>query len=533
MLNILLSFAQFERETTAERTAAKMRARAQRGLWNGGFIPLGYDYDPRSQLLTPSPDEAGIVRRIFENVIALGSVARVCDGLTAAGLMTKPRTVGTRNGGSRMVGGRRFRPDGIRSILRNPIYLGRIRCQGETYPGKHEPIVSRDVWERANAVIAARSPRGSTSSPRDEHVHLLKGVIRCEDCGSTMTPYPSGKTGKGGERYLYYVCTAVSHNQTGCPCQVRRLPARRFEQAVLRLLSELAASPAAVRESMRRCANADARKLRTLKARRVEYAATAGRLDGALRRLVACFEQEGPVPIYVGEEIRRLDARREDLRAEIAQMDERIVELRGRVEDEATLLDRLSVFRESLDTLGLEDQKALLQAIVGGIVVNLWTPEGQNIGSPERALKARIRTRRLMVNIDLKVATPESPSPARVREGGVNQTQRGSYKNRTGSARRSRIRTSAIVEAWGDLDSSWRATEFRLHYGSPPESPPGLITLSSREGPPQESPVERALRLQAMLESGEVQSRAALARLLGVSRAAVTKALRRLPEKVS
>jgi hypothetical protein len=149
--------------------------------------------------------------------------------------------------------------------------------------------------------------------------------------------------------------------------------------------------------------------------------------------LVACFEQEGPVPIYVGEEIRRLDARREDLRAEIAQMDERIVELRGRVEDEATLLDRLSVFRESLDTLGLEDQKALLQAIVGGIVVNLWTPEGQNIGSPERALKARIRTRRLMVNIDLKVATPESPSPARVREGGVNQTQRGSYKNRTGS----------------------------------------------------------------------------------------------------
>lgn len=82
--------------------------------------------------------------------------------------------------------------------------------------------------------------RTNPSSHRDEHCHLLKGLIHCEDCGSTMTPHPSGKTGKDGERFLYYACVSVVRELKRCRCRVRRLPVRKFEAAVIQLLGEIA-----------------------------------------------------------------------------------------------------------------------------------------------------------------------------------------------------------------------------------------------------------------------------------------------------
>ena len=118
MLNMLLSFAQFERETTAERTAAKMRARAARALWNGGFIPYGYDYDRQAQLLIPNPDEAQVVRRILLDLISTGSLARVCDGLAAGGITTRPRVIMTRSGEPRQAAVRG--PRSVSSPSRSP-----------------------------------------------------------------------------------------------------------------------------------------------------------------------------------------------------------------------------------------------------------------------------------------------------------------------------------------------------------------------------------------------------------------------------
>ena len=122
--------------------------------------------------------------------------------------------------------------------IQNPIYLGLIRCQGETSQGEHEALVSPDLWERANAVLMSRSSRGSTSSPRHEHVRLLKGLIHCSDCGSTMTPHPSRKTGKDGQRFLHYAGAAVVREPKRCTCRVRRLPTRRFGAALIGLLEE-------------------------------------------------------------------------------------------------------------------------------------------------------------------------------------------------------------------------------------------------------------------------------------------------------
>jgi len=168
----------------------------------------------------------------------------------ASALITAARSGGQppaasqrRSAAPTLVGGYRGEQPGSRgrkALIQNPLYLGFIRCQGQTSPGKRGALVSHDLWEQAHALLDARPSRGNPSSPRDEHVHLLKGLIHCGDCGSTMTPHPSGKIGKDGERFLYYACTAVIHERTRCPCRVRRLPVRKFEDALIHLLGEIA-----------------------------------------------------------------------------------------------------------------------------------------------------------------------------------------------------------------------------------------------------------------------------------------------------
>jgi len=493
MLNVLLSFAQFERETTAERTAAKMRARAQKGMWHGGYVPYGYEYDLPKQMLLPELTEALIIRRIFEDFLRLKSVGEVCEGLNREGLRTRSRLIGKESGSPRTVGGTPFRPDTIKSLIQNPIYVGMIRCQGESFPGRHEPLIPVEIFRQANALLADR--RCSSSRPSyDQHVHLLKSLIRCADCGSTMTPYPSGKVGKDGERYLYYVCTAVIRNQRGCLCQVRRLPVRRFERAVVQVLSSLGDSPDVLHTCLHQSSKSDARELRNLTSRRKEQSAQQRDLEQQLHRLLSHFGQQD-VPVFVGEEIRKLDARREELRRELTGLEDRIGELNGEVVDEVNLRDRLSLL-QGVDGRNLEEQKQLAQAVVGRIEVDLWKPTAP----ADCTGKSRLLTRRLLVNISLK-------------------------SSQSSDGRRSR--TCAVIPCWGDLDSSRVAAEFVLHVGAPPDSIPGVI--AQRQSKSQETPEQRALRLQKMLQSGEVGSRAELARKLGLSPSAITKALRRLP----
>lgn len=203
-------------------------------------------------MLFPNDGESNIVRRILEECVRLESVGKVCEELNQAGLRTRSRVIGKESGNPRAVGGTPFRPDTIRSLLQNPIYIGLIRRQGETHQGRHEPLVSLDLWGKANALLTDRRSVPSRSS-HDQHIHLLKGVIRRADCGSTMTPYPSGKSDKDAERYLYHVCTAVIRNHRGSPCRVRRPPVRRLEQAVVQILSSLGDSPEVLRACLRMC----------------------------------------------------------------------------------------------------------------------------------------------------------------------------------------------------------------------------------------------------------------------------------------
>lgn len=178
MLNMLLSFAQFERELTRERTMSKMAGRAQRGLWNGGWVPLGYDYDKatQQQTLTPNEGEAPLIGFIFQRIIETGSPCEVANAANSRGYRTKLRTVIRTNGEERTIGGKRLDEDIVIRIVKNPIYRGHLYYSGETYQANHEPVVDEESWGRANAALG-RNGAETQVRYKDDHVHLLKGLL--------------------------------------------------------------------------------------------------------------------------------------------------------------------------------------------------------------------------------------------------------------------------------------------------------------------------------------------------------------------
>ena len=369
LLNVLMSFAEFERQVCVERTQLRMRSRAQAGKWNGGMVPLGYDYDRERQLLTPDPIQADAIRSVFGLAIEHGQVSVVRDEANARGYRTKVRQAAS--GADPQVGGRPFTHDGIKGIIHNPIYAGLIRCGDELFPGIHEPLVTEEVWRAANRAIdpAGGRQRRTSSNGRDVHVHLLKGLVRCGHCGSTMTPFPSGKTSPSGERFLYYQCSEVVKRPHDCDCPVRRLPARKLEDAVARILMDLARDPDRLRQAAER-SDADAiQELESLERRRSKRSSDLQHLDARLRRLLDVFGDEGPVPEVLKDECVRLDAQRGELLMELEGLAREVDGLRSRSVDLTGLRSQLLEFASAYPNLDLLGRKRLMGSLVAGIVV--------------------------------------------------------------------------------------------------------------------------------------------------------------------
>jgi len=171
-LNVLLSFAQFEREVIGERIRDKVAASKRKGIWMGGVLPLGYDV--RERRLVVNHDEAQTVRHIFERYLELGSVRLLGNDLRQRGIVSGARV--SRSGNAR--GGKQFSRGALYHLLSNPLYLGEIRHKHERHPGQHEAIVGRELWERVQQRLrdqgvrsgAGRKTEGAEQSARRQAV---------------------------------------------------------------------------------------------------------------------------------------------------------------------------------------------------------------------------------------------------------------------------------------------------------------------------------------------------------------------------
>jgi len=235
-LNVLLSFAQFEREIIAERVRDKIAASKQKGMWMGGTVPLGYDAINRK--LHINEEEAETVRLLFDLYLKLGSVRRLEAECQRLGLRTKLRTLLD----GRQCGGTAFSRGHLYLIISNPIYIGRIPHRGQSYEGEHEAIIDAETWDKVQAQLAmnAGRKRGRTSS---KNPSLLAGLLFTAE----GVPFTPSHAVNHGRRYRYYVertvvAAGAHEKRSGAPqlsdsgngVQTRgwRLPAHEIEQLV-------------------------------------------------------------------------------------------------------------------------------------------------------------------------------------------------------------------------------------------------------------------------------------------------------------
>ena len=229
-LNILLSFAQFEREIIGERTRDKIGAARRKGKWMGGSPILGYEVDSQERRLVINEGEAERVRRIFQIAAKADTLNAALAIVNADELMTKQYTSQT----GRYHAARRFNRMTLRLLLSNVTYTGVVSYKGVRYPGEHPPIIDQQAWEVVNQQLALRSAHPGGRSHRKQDT-LLSQLLYCGECGASMMPT---YTVKGGQRYRYYVCTTARRTRRqGCgQCQVA---AADLEPSVIRHLEPI------------------------------------------------------------------------------------------------------------------------------------------------------------------------------------------------------------------------------------------------------------------------------------------------------
>ena len=233
-LNMLLSFAQFEREVTAERIRDKIAASKAKGMWMGGTPPLGYR--PNGRSLSIVEEHAEIVRDIYRRYRALGKVSLVAAELERDGVQTPERV----SGSGRKFGRRPFSKGNLYFILKNPIYFGEIRHRGETYPGQHSAIVDQEIWNEVQERLKVnlrgeRRARAANASP-------LAGIL-FDGAGEALIPVHACK---GKVRYRYYVSRALQHGGASDGRKGIRVPAGELENHVAEIIARALDDPTTV-----------------------------------------------------------------------------------------------------------------------------------------------------------------------------------------------------------------------------------------------------------------------------------------------
>jgi site-specific DNA recombinase len=232
-LNVLLSFAQFEREVTGERIRDKIAASKRKGIWMGGAVPLGYDN--RDRRLEINEAEAEQVRQIYQRYLELGSVRLLKAELDQCGVSSKVR----RSHKGTQSGGKSFSRGALYELLSNPIYLGEIRHKRERHPGQHQPILERATWEQVQQCLRQGARRDHQPTTKAASSPLAGKVV--DEAGEPL--YAQGAA-KAGRRYRYFVSRTLIRGTTTDGERGWRVPAPELERAVLTAAQSILADQA-------------------------------------------------------------------------------------------------------------------------------------------------------------------------------------------------------------------------------------------------------------------------------------------------
>lgn len=362
MRSILVDFSQFERELISERTRDKRAAMAKRGKWPGGQPPLGYDVDVDTKKLMINAVEAKQVRLLYETYAKTKSLSQAAIALNKEGLRMKRWT--TR--GEQLRGGRRFNKSNLDYMLRNPVYIGKIRHKDDVYEGEHKGIVDADLFQRVVRQLASNAQK-NTSPNQDKHNFMLRGLVRCGSCGQQMTPNFAYSKGR---KYFYYKCVSVNKlDKSACP--TKSAPARELEGLVLDRLAFLGKNKRVVDEVVERARKMTGTELPAKKQEKVRLVAEIGRIEsevGNITNILASQGQAAPQYRALMDKLGHVQGRREELEKQVQRIDCEVVELETRQIDAEIIRRNLESFSLSFPRLSPQNQKELLALLIEEII---------------------------------------------------------------------------------------------------------------------------------------------------------------------
>ncbi|GAB4200149.1 MAG: hypothetical protein OHK0013_10940 [Sandaracinaceae bacterium] len=377
-MNMLMSFAEFEREMIAERTRDKIAMSRRKGKWTGGQVPFGYV--SRDKRLVPHELESLVVRDAFDLFLQHRQTALVARLLNEQQKL--PR-------GARLKAGRllAWTTTGIANILKNPLYAGIIVHDGERYRGEHPALIDEDTFERAQRILSGKEKTPLTFHGTN-HEYILKGLLRCGLCGAAMSP---GSTRSARKTYRYYRCsTRDKHGPKGCPAQ--RLPASAIEDYVVERIAEAAFDGALARE-------VEASLVKRLDERRADFEILRAKLPGPIANYSANASR------YV-EELTRLEGKARELVEQRLNVEtQRLAAAERQLRDaERALADLENTATEVRHVIGaLRDFRLVWEAMT--------TP---NRGRLLRALLDRVVVEETSGRVDIHLvdfaADPEAPA---------------------------------------------------------------------------------------------------------------------------
>ncbi|MHC2066129.1 recombinase family protein [Bremerella sp. T1] len=358
-LNILLSFAQFEREIIGERIRDKIAAQRRKGKWAGGTPVLGYDVDRSggSPKLIVNQCEAIQVRQIYELYLELGSLLPVVDELKALGLPNK--TWHTRRGKPK--GGKPFDKCSLHALLTNPIYIGKVKHKSDVFDGEHEPIVDADLFDDVQTQLKAngRTPNGQI---RNKHNAFIRGLLFCKHCNSAMV---HTFTNKRNRRYRYYRCAQlIKKGRSSCPTP--SLPATEIERAVIDEIRMIAQDQDLQREVFNRVKSLLEEDREGITRSITNLTRQLSKDHNELQRLSDSPDPSNAIANCIAglhERIHQNETELNRLRGKVAEQTERSIE-----KDE--VIAALNDFDQLWDTLRPREQQRVLALLVSRIEFN-------------------------------------------------------------------------------------------------------------------------------------------------------------------
>jgi site-specific DNA recombinase len=350
ILNVLLSFAQFEREMISERTRDKIAATRRKGKWSGGMPILGYNVVETK--LVVDEGEAEFVRQIFDLYLDRKSLLPVVKELNSRGWRTKRWT--TKKGTAR--GGRPFDKGSLYQLLTNVAYVGKVRYKAEVHQGEHEPIIKVGVFDRVQSLLQ-RNGRTGGRAVRNKYGALLRGLLRCASCDCGMS---HSYTSRGNRQYRYYVC----HRAQQCgwqSCPAPSIPAGEIERFVVDQIKCIGRDPLVIRETLAQARQQAEERIAGLRAERDALRCRLRQDHAEVGRLAGSAQAGDKRVLDAHERIREAERRVTEIEDELAALD-------GDLVDEAEVAAALADFDAVWDCLAPREQARVIELLVDQVV---------------------------------------------------------------------------------------------------------------------------------------------------------------------